>query len=306
MASGALRPAPSAFAPSELFLAGAVAALIEVGMIVLVLWAGANTAHIRAKEPEPPAPQPIKVTPVLDELPLLKLGGKKVKTKLPEMWKKQPPVQRYQEQSAPSQHASKSPDAIPTSPLAKLDAEAPPPDAETAKEVDQLLLDAGPDAAPTVEGEGAADGVKEGTETDPLKARAVSQYMAKILAWFNARFTPPVGEIPCEELKRLRASVAVNVGGDRTVTGFNVRSPSGNAIFDARVQKVMQGVVGAELPPPPPLYPDILGSVVSPVFSGHAAKCESKAEPKPEAKPEPAPEPTPPSQPESTPQPEAE
>ena len=305
MASGVLRSAPSAFAPSELFLAGAVAALIETAMLVLVLWAGESTAHIKAKEPEPPPPQPIKVTPVLDELPLLKLGGKK-KPKLPEMWKKNPPVQRFQESSAPSQHASKSADAIPTSQLAKLDAAPPPPDAETAKEVDQLLLDAGPDAAPTVEGEGAADGVKEGTETDPLKARAVSQYMAKILAWFNARFTPPAGEIPCEELKKLRSSVAVNVGGDRTVTSFSVRSASGNAIFDARVQKVMQGVVGAELPPPPPLYPDILGSVVSPVFSGHAAKCESSAPAKPDTKPDPAPEPAPPSAPEPAPSPEAE
>jgi hypothetical protein len=305
MASGVLRSAPSAFAPSEVFLAGAVAALIETALIVLVLWAGESRAHIKAREPEPPPPQPIKVTPVLDELPLLKLGGKK-KPKLPEMWKKNPPVQRFQESSAPSQHASKSPDAIPTSPLAKLDAAAPPPDADTAKEVDQLLLDAGPDAAPTVEGEGAADGVKEGTETDPLKARAVSQYMAKILAWFNSRFTPPVGEIPCDELKRLRSSVAVNVGGDRTVAGFSIRSPSGNAIFDARVQKVMQGVVGAELPPPPPLYPDILGSVVNPVFSGQAAKCEGNAAPKPEDKPEPSPKPAEEPAPEPAPSPEAE
>lgn len=305
MASGVLRQAPSAFAPSELFLAGAVAALIEMALLVLVIWAGENTTQIKAKEPEPPPPMPIKVKPVLDELPLLKLGGRKVKTKLPEMWKKQPPVQRFQESSAPSQHASKSPDAIPTSALAKLDASAPPPDAETAKEVDQLLLDAGPDAAPTVEGEGAADGVKEGTEADPLKARAVSQYMAKILSWFNARFTPPAGEIPCDELRGLRSSVLVNVGGDRTVTGFSAR-PSGNAIFDARVQKVMQGAVGAELPPPPPLYPDILGSVVNPVFSGSAAKCESKPESKPEGKPEPSPEASPAPPPEPAPKPEAE
>jgi hypothetical protein len=229
----------------------------------------------------------MKVTPVLDELPLLKLGGKKVKTKLPEMWKKQPPVQRFQESSAPSSRASKTPDALPTSALAKPDAEAPPPDAETAKEVDQLLLDAGPDAAPTVEGEGAADGVKEGTETDPLKARALSQYQQKILAWFNARFTPPVREVPCDELKKLSASVLANVGGDRSVTSFSIRRPSGNAVFDARVQSVMQGTVGAELPPPPPLYPDILGSVVMPTFSGRAAKCESQASPSPSPAPAP-------------------
>jgi len=271
----AIRSDPGAFAPSEVFLAGAAAVLIEVAIFVLVLLAGESDARIKAREPEPPAPVPMKVTPVLDELPLLKLGGKKVKTKLPEMWKKQPPIQRFEEKSAPSAHASKSPDQIPTSALAKPDAEAPPPDAETAKEVDQVLLDAGPDAAPTVEGEGTADGVKEGTEADPLKARAVSQYEQKILAWFNARFTPPVGDVPCDELKKLSASVAANVGGDRSVTGFAIRRPSGNAVFDARVQSVMQGTIGAELPPPPPLYPDILGSVVKPTFSGRAAKCDS-------------------------------
>jgi hypothetical protein len=204
--------------------------------------------------------------PVLDDAPLLKLGGKKVKTKLPEMWKKQPPVQRFQESSAPSMQAKKTPDAIPTSALAKPDAEAPPPDAEVAKEVDQTLLDAGPDAAPTAEGEGAADGVKEGTEADPLKARAVSQYKAKITAWFNARFSQP--EIPCEELKQLSAGVAANIGGDRSVTGFSVTRASGNATFDAKVQSTMQGTVGQELPPPPPLYPDILGTVFSVRFSG--------------------------------------
>jgi hypothetical protein len=255
-----------AFSPQEFLLAGLLAGVVEMTLFLLIVVAGENALKVSAvKEPEP-IPVPLKVTPVLDDAPLLKLGGKKVKTKLPDMWKKNPPVQRFQEASAPSPLAKKTPDAIPTSDLAKLDAEAPPPDAEVAKEVDQTLLDAGPDAAPTAEGEGAADGVKEGTEADPLKARAVSQYQAKIRAWFNARFSQP--EIPCEELKTLSAGVAANVGGDRTVTGFSVTRPSGNATFDAKVQSTMQGTIGQDLPPPPPLYPDILGSVIPLRFSG--------------------------------------
>lgn len=255
-----------AFSPPEVLLAGLLAGAIEMGLFLLLVVAGENAMKVRAvKEPEPPL-VPMKVTPVLDDAPLLKLGGKKVKTKLPDMWKKNPPVQRFQEASAPSPLAKKTPDSLPTSALAKPDAEAPPPDAEVAKEVDQTLLDAGPDAAPTAEGEGAADGVKEGTEADPLKARAVSQYQAKIRAWFNARFSQP--EIPCEELKQLSAGVAANVGGDRTVTGFSVSRSSGNPTFDAKVQSTMQGTIGQELPPPPPLYPDILGTVVSLRFSG--------------------------------------
>jgi hypothetical protein len=266
-------PAPAAFSAREIAIAIVGAACVELGLFALFLYAGVG-GHIQAKEPEPPPPIPIKVKPVLDEVPLLKLGGKKMKPKLPEMWKKNPPVQRREERSAPSEKAAKTPDAIPTSKLAPLDAEAPPPDAEVAKEVDQELLDATPDAEPTVEGEGSPDGIKEGTEADPLKARAVSQYRMKIIGWFNARFVPPSEGAPCEELKKLSAGVVATIGGDRSVTGFSIGRPSGNAIFDQRVQSSMQSTVGQILPPPPPLYPDILSSSVSLTLSGQSLQCE--------------------------------
>jgi len=273
----ARRAAPgvlAAFSPRDVMLAGAGTAVIEAGLFALAVAAGASSGHIKPHEEPPREAMPISVRPVLDDAPLLKLGGK-VKTKLPEMWKKPPPVQRFEEKSAPSAKAAKTPDAIPTSALAKPDAQAPPPDAEVAKQVDQVLLDAGPDAAATVVGPGSPDGVKEGTETDPLKARAVSQYAAKIVAWFNARFkSPSSAEIPCEELTKLKASVTVNIGADRAVTGFSVRHPSGNALFDTRVDSTMQGTVGAELPPPPPLYPDILSSSESITFRGRDDECK--------------------------------
>ncbi len=264
--SGAAARPLSAFSSSEVALAVALALTVEIGMFVLFIWAGESGLHIKPKELAAPEPIPMKVLPVLDDLPLLKLGSKKVKAKLPDMWKKNPPVQRFEEKSAPSPMADKTPDAIPTSPLALKDAEAPPPDAEVAKEVDQLLLDAGPDAAPTVEGEGAPDGVKEGTETDPLKARAVSQYRVKLIGWFNARFKQP--DIPCDELKALRSGVTVSVGGDRSVSGYSIRGASGNAAFDEQVRATLDRAKGEELPPPPPLYPDILESQLSFSFSG--------------------------------------
>lgn len=271
---------PSAFAPVEIAVAAALAALIQGAFFVLLIVAGAMDAEVKAEEEALPKELPIAVKPVLDEipLPLLKLGGKKLKPKLPDMWKKQPPIpiERFEEKSAPSESAKDDPESIPTSEVAKGDAEAPPPDAEIAKEVDEHI-EAGPppDAQPVAEGEGAADGVKEGTETDPLKARAASLYQAKIIAWFNARFRPPVGQVPCEELKKLSASVSASVGGDRTVSGFSVTRPSGNGVFDAKVQATMQGIVGQQLPPPPQNYPDLqVGSAVFPTFSGAGAKCE--------------------------------
>ena len=270
----------SAFAPLEIAVAAAVAFVIQVAFFLILALAGASTGDIDAQKEQVPKEMPIAVKPVLDEvpLPLLKLGGKKKRPKLPDMWKKQPPIpiERFEEKSAPSELAKDDPDSIPTSELAKGDAQPPPPDADIAKEVDEHI-DAGPrpDAEVVAEGEGAADGVKEGTETDPLKARAVSLYQAKIIAWFNARFSPPVGQVPCEELKKLSASVSASVGAGRSVTGFSVTRPSGNGAFDAKVQSTMAGIVGQQLPPPPPLYPDLeIGSAVFPTFSGSGAKCE--------------------------------
>ena len=228
MRSLAISRAP-AFTQRELWLGVLFALFMESSVLVLLASSKNDTKITAAIEKELSKEVPIKVKPVLDELPLLKLGGKKkLRPKLPDMWKKQPPIRRFEEKSAPSETAKDSPEAIPTSKLAEKDAEAPPPDAEVAKQVDQELLDATPDSEPVEEGEGSPDGVKEGTETDPLKARVISQYQAKIAGWFNVRFHPPVGEIPCDELKKLSSGVSVNVGPDRTVTGYAVASPSGH------------------------------------------------------------------------------
>ena len=289
------------FTPLQWSAALLAAGGIEILFLVVLVAAG-NTARVKADEEPPQKEQPIAVKPVMDDLPLLKLGSnKKLRPKLPEMWKKNPPVQRFEESSAPSADAKNSPDAIPTSQLAKLDAQAPPPDAELAKQVDQLLLDAGPDAAPLdLKEEGAADGIKEGTEADPLKARAVSQYQAKIQAWFSARFRPPCADLPAGEIDKLITAVRANVGPSREVTSYTVVRPSGNAAFDAKVKATMDGVIGQELPPPPPLYPDILNTVVQPQFS--ARSCPKAAAPAP---PSPAPSPAPAPEPPAAPDPES-
>ncbi len=131
-----------------------------------------------------------------------------------------------------------------------------------------------PDAEVVAEGEGAKDGVKEGTETDPLKARAVSLYRAKIIGWFNSKFHVPSGQIPCDELKKLNSSVSASVSPDGTVTGFNVGKASGNGVFDGRVQAAMQSAVGQQVPPPPPMYPDVLPPNISLSFQGSGQKCQ--------------------------------
>jgi hypothetical protein len=258
----------SLYTSRELVRAGSFALSFQVAFFSLLVFAGKNSHIVAETTPPPDKAEPIAVTPVVDDLPLLKLGGKHVRARLPDMWKKNPPVQRFDATSAPSPMASMSPEAIPTTPLAMADAAPPPPDAEVAKQVDQVLLDAGAPAKDSnTVGEGSPDGVKEGTETDPLKARVLSQYQAKVNAWFNARFRQPT-QIECEVLKGLRASVVVSIGADRQVASYSIVRPSGNAAFDERVKSSMDNNVGQQLPPPPPLYPDILNSNVRPVFAG--------------------------------------
>ncbi|HVW24833.1 MAG TPA: TonB C-terminal domain-containing protein [Polyangiaceae bacterium] len=268
------------FQASEVVIATGLAVIIEATLAILLVTA-TNHTRIKPKDDVAQEPEPIEVKPVLDDVPLLKLGSKKkLHAKLPDMWVKKPPVRRYEAASAPSPKAEPVKEKIPETPLVKPSAQPPPPDAAIAKKVEEVTKTP-PDAGrpkkvvesnlPT---EGAEDGVKEGTETDPLKAFAVSQYRNKISAWFNQKFVKPTKEIPCEELKKLHASVTVNVSGDRAVSGYSVSKPSGNDIFDGRVKSTLDGIVssGAELPPPPPNYADILGSTLAVGF--HVASCE--------------------------------
>jgi len=271
MAAAALR----AFSAREIVLCAVFGLLLEALLLVGIVVSGSSKVQIRAQE-EPQAMEiPIAVQPVLDELPLLKLGSKKdkLKPRLPDMWQKRDPVpvRRLEERSAPSDKAQDRPDEIPKSELADPDHPAPDEDDELVKEVDQTLEEEPQEEAPELTEEGDEAGMKGGTETDPLKARAVDLYRIKIVSWFNVRFHPPKDQIPCEVLRGLSATVTVQVSGDRSVQSFTVISPSGNAVFDGSVQAAMSAAVGQTLPPPPELYPDILGQSVSTRLSGSGA-----------------------------------
>src|ERR1700749_4241122 len=108
--------AARAFLPQEVGLALFFTAAVEVGLLGLFVRAWPNRANVVAHEEAVKEETPIAVKPVMDDLPLLKLGSKKVKAKLPDMWTKQAPVQRFEETSAPSPKAAKTPEAIPTTP----------------------------------------------------------------------------------------------------------------------------------------------------------------------------------------------
>ncbi len=109
--------------------------------------------------------------------------------------------------------------------------------------------------------QGSEQGSANGTETDPLKARAADLYRAQLAAWFASRFEVR-GKIPFEKLKTLHANAQVTVTPDRKVGSFAIVKPSGDPTFDAEVSATLERIRtgGAELPPPPPMYPEILGT----------------------------------------------
>lgn len=195
--------------------------------------------------------------------PVLKLGSK-TPTKMPSVWERKRPVAaKPQAQAAlPSTQAEKTPEAIPTTSVP--DASVAPTPADSATHLPQPNLSVPEDAsnvATAASTEGSEQGAANGTETDPLKARAADMYRAELQAWFAQRFDIR-GKIPFDTLKKLRAAARVSVGPDRKVTSFTIGRPSGDPTFDAAVESTLSRIqsTGVELPAPPPMYPDILGS----------------------------------------------
>jgi hypothetical protein len=113
---------------------------------------------------------------------------------------------------------------------------------------------------------GAANGSADGTEVDPLKARAADTYRGQLASWFASRFAIR-GKVPFETLKTLHATATIQTG-DRRVTGFSMIESSGNAVFDDEVRALLSGIQssGLDLPAPPPAYPDMLSSSVTVSF----------------------------------------
>jgi hypothetical protein len=255
------------FSRLEMSVAAIVALAVESGSVLMLHSEGgtplsADISDDRAK------PMAVAIVPVVDDdLPLLKLGTKSQPGKLPDRWLAPRPVARAAPGAFPSPLAKAVPEAIPDVPVPTANAVPPSPSTEPAKQVDLATPGAaGPE--PVSATLGSPDGVKQGTETDALKAHAVSLYKVQLDNWFSARFVIR-GKIPFETLKTLRARVTVSITAQRTVGSFTITSPSGNPAFDDVVRSTMQNIQSsqAELPPPPPLYPDILGTTRPFVFS---------------------------------------
>lgn len=267
-----------AFSAGQIGAAAALATAIQGSLVVLLIVSGAAGGFTPKPEP-PPRTMSIAVKPMLD-LPLLKKGGKPRANKLPDMWKPPQQIKRREAVKTPTPLAPKTVEAIPKKEEErekkppKPDEKPPDPETPVAKQVDETIQEVEKEVVePNLPEEGAVDGVEEGTEKDPLKARAVDLYRVKLTNWFKQGFSSPLDQIDCAVLKDLKVAVHAQVGPDGTVLSYELVS-SGNAVFDARVKQVMEGKVGQKVPPPPPNYPDILDAVVHPTFQGKNEKCQ--------------------------------
>jgi outer membrane biosynthesis protein TonB len=268
---------PAAFSPGQVVGALSLASLVQAGLVLSMVLARVVGGETLQREPAPREMR-IAVNPIVDA-PLLKKGTQTpavTPPKLPDMWKPPEPVKpRAESKPVPAPQPKKStdaPDPKPTKPEEKSTPETP-----QARRVDDMVKkmqrEAEEPSEPQETERGGQDGVKEGTETDPLKARAVDTYSAKLIAWFRQGFSAPVDELDCATLVGLEAKVTARIGPNREVTGYTMKS-SGNQIFDERVRAAMEMHVGQSVPPPPPNYPQLLEPTVFPTFQGKNEKCK--------------------------------
>lgn len=265
------------YPPADVLIAfGSASLLLLVCAIALKATAGRGGLP-EAAEPTRAAGAPVKIVPIVDlDAPLLKLGGKPDPTKLPDRWVKKAPKARVEQKAQVSAAAEKTVDAIPPPelPVAEKAAPPPPPDAEVTKQVDtQVVPTAAPAPPANVPDVGHSDGVAGGTETDPLKARAVDLYRARLIAWFAAKFRVSGSGLPQEELVKYRVGATVDIDAGRAVAGYSLSS-SGNATFDAAARAALESAKGQSLPPPPDDYPDVVQSRISLTFVCKEHRCD--------------------------------
>jgi hypothetical protein len=244
---------PRTFDAQDVTIACAVALLAQMGFVAIFSLPSPKLIEAEISN-DNALPIAVAITPVL------KLGSK-----APSPWLRRRPVPAKTQAPVPSPHAGKTSEAAST---AHPDSSAKPLLADAGKpEPAQSAAADVSTAAPAASTEGSEQGAVNGTETDPLKARAADMYRAQLLAWFAARFHVR-GKIPFEQLKKLHAHVTVTVTPERTVGGFSIDSSSGEATFDAEVKSTLSQIQssGVELPAPPPMYTDILRATLPVTF----------------------------------------
>jgi hypothetical protein len=270
------------FRPSELALASLVALPIPfLGAFALAVSSASSLVELPAIDRG--AAVPIRVKPVLDlESPNVKLGGGKVRVKMPTAWA-DPPAAAIPSEVRVSPRAEDDPAAIPSKELPMASPSSPEPlaDAPTSTATPNAEAPGTPgvssdgpagDGPPTTvggasdgasgipgapPGPGAPDGDPNGDpNADPRKRNAARRYLGRVVSWFLVRFRAPCAELAPEERKKFRAVASVVLGPDGTVVSYSL-TKSGLAAIDAAAESAMQSAQGQQIPPPPEDFPEL-------------------------------------------------
>jgi hypothetical protein len=241
------------FDVQEVVIACAVAILAQLGFLAAFSLPPPKLVNADISD-ENAQPIAVSITPVL------KLGSKAA-AKLPTQWQRAKPVAKQAKAAVPSQEASKTVEAIPKTSVADAAVAPVVVDASAVEQPNLTVHEDAGAAAPVASTQGSEQGAANGTETDPLKARAADMYRDQLAAWFGAHFEIR-GKLPFDKLKTLHATARVTVTADRKVGGFVIVRQSGDATFDQEVESTLQRIQssGVELPAPPQMYPDMLGA----------------------------------------------
>lgn len=118
--------------------------------------------------------------------------------------------------------------------------------------------------------EGSAEGIEEGTETQATEGDI---YRGRLYAFFRRGWSIPT-TLSRDEARGLQATINVSIGEDLAITSFEVRSSSGNPIFDDSILQQLTRLQAADqhIPPPPEEVADqYVGRTIAVRFHGREA-----------------------------------
>lgn len=168
-------------------------------------------------------------------------------------------------------------------PPSEVPSEAPPPAAPPANEpppppnaVEDLLTrlsersQAFAELAEARELEGSPDGIEEGTEREGSEGDV---YRGRLYSFFRRGWSIPT-TLSREEARGLTTTISVSIGPELQILSFEVRSSSGNPLFDESVTQQLTRLQAADsrIPPPPEdVAAQYIGQTIAVRFSGRQA-----------------------------------
>lgn len=211
--------------------------------------------------------QPTEMPKPVIAASLLKLGKPLDPKKLPDRIVPRAPQAPKQEKVASREDPQKRKD----------DAGAPPPPDAKEADINNLIKKTDPfaeDAGKVRPEEGSAQGLAEGTQTDPSKVKAGDMYAAQLGKFFRDHWTIP-SVISQGEANRLCVTFQISIGPRMVI--WHVRpepvKKSSNDLFDDSARGMLQKLLDdrAPLPEPPPEVQDSFrGRTVNLLLTGDA------------------------------------